>query len=354
MKLAFKQIDAFLKKPDAEIPVVLVYGPDEGLVRERADHLAKLVTPDLKDPFMVADILPEQLRATPSLLVDETKSLSMLGGRRVVRLHASVAEGDLLKVVENAVGELLASVTPQDNYVIIEGGDLGPSAKLRKSCEDAKTMAVALPCYVEDERDLTKLIGTALKEQGYSIDNDALGYMAGNVIGDRGVVRGEIEKLITYMGPENRVVRFEDVVACIGDSADLSMDLLAQRVASGRFAEAERVLKSLLADGTAFVVVTRVLQNYFLRLHVTRARMDKGENLDGAMAKLKPAVFWKQKDAFVSQLNGWRTPQLEAALTLIMSAEYKCKQTGSDPELILSRALLALSQMAGSGMRRRA
>ena len=353
MKLAFKQIDAFLKKPDADIPAVLVYGPDEGLVRERADHLAKLITPDLKDPFMVADILPDQLRATPSLLVDEIKSLSMLGGRRVVRLHATVAEGDLLKVVETAVSEVLAAITPQDNYLVIEGGDLGPSTKLRKSCEDSK-LAAALPCYVEDERDLTKLISAALKEQNYSIDSDALGYMAGNVIGDRGVVRGEIEKLIIYMGPENRVVRFEDVVACIGDSADLSMDLLAQRVASGRFAEAERVLKSLLADGTAFVVVTRVLQNYFLRLHVTRARMDKGDNLDGAMAKLKPAVFWKQKDAFTAQLQAWRTPQLEAALTLIMSAEYKCKQTGSDPELILSRALLALSQMAGSGMRRRA
>lgn len=353
MKLAFKQIDAFLKKPDASLPVVLVYGPDEGLVRERADHLAKLVTPDLKDPFMVADILPDQLRATPSLLLDEAKSLSMLGGRRVVRLHASVAEGDTLKVVENAVTELLAAITPDDNYVVIEGSDLGPSAKLRKACEDSK-LAAALPCYVEDERDLTKLIGTTLKEQGYSIDSDALSYMAGNVVGDRGVVRGEIEKLITYMGPENRVVRFEDVSACIGDSADLSMDLLAQRVASGRFAEAERVLKSLLDDGTSFIVVTRVLQNYFLRLHVTKYRMDKGENMDAAMGKLKPAVFWKQKDAFTAQLQGWRTPQLEAALSLIMSAEYKCKQTGSDPELILSRALLALSQMAGSGMRRRA
>ncbi len=353
MKLAFKQIDAFLKKPDSAIPVVLVYGPDEGLVRERADMLARVVTPDLKDPFMVADILPEQLRATPSLLTDEAQSLSMLGGRRVIRVHATAAEGDMLKTVETAVSDLLAVVNAQDNYVIIEAGDLGPSMKLRKACEDAKT-AVALPCYVEDERDLTKLIASALKEQNYSIDGDALSYMAGNVVGDRGVVRGEIEKLVTYMGPENRVVRFEDVVACIGDSADLSMDLLAQRVASGRFAEAERVLKSLLADGTSFVVMTRVLQNYFLRLHVTRARMDKGDTADAAMTKLKPAVFWKQKDAFTAQLASWRTPQLEAALSLIMSAEFKCKQTGSEPELILSRALLALSQMAAAGNRRRA
>lgn len=351
MKLAFKQIDAFLKNPDDSLPVVLVYGPDEGLVRERATHLATRITPDLKDPFMVADILPEQVRATPSLLVDEAKSLSMLGGRRVVRLQASAAEGDLLKAVETAVSELLAVVTPQDNYVVIEGGDLGPSSKLRKACEDAK-VAAALPCYVEDERDLTKLISARLKEQGYTIDSDALTYMAGNVVGDRGVVRGEIEKLITYMGRDNRTVRFDDVAACIGDSADLSMDLLAQRVASGRFAEAERVLKSLLADGTSFVVITRVLQNYFLRLHVTKCRMDKGDGLDTAMAKLKPAVFWKQKDAFTAQLNAWRTPQLQSALALIMSAEYKCKQTGSDPDLILSRALLALSQMAGSQRRR--
>lgn len=353
MKLQYKQIDGFLKKPDANIPVVLVYGPDEGLVRERAGLLAKTVVSDLKDPFMVADLSPEALRATPSLLTDEAQSMSMLGGRRVVRVAATAAEGDALKPVEAAVAALLAAVTPADNFVIIEAGNLGASSKLRKDCE-ASPLAAALPCYVEEERDVTRVIDQALKAEHYSIDRDALQHMAANVIGDRAVVRGEIDKLITYMGPENRTVRMEDVMACVGDSAELSMDMLSQQTASGRYAEAERVLATLMHDGTSFVVVTRGLQNYFLRLHLTRARMDNGDTADAAMAKIRPPLFWKVKDAFAAQLQGWTTPRLDQALSLIMTAEFKCKQTGADPALILSRLLLALSQLSGGGARRRA
>ena len=34
-----RDIDAFLNKPDPGRPIILLYGPDAGLVRERADAL---------------------------------------------------------------------------------------------------------------------------------------------------------------------------------------------------------------------------------------------------------------------------------------------------------------------------
>ncbi len=353
MKLAYKQIELFLKKPDAQIPVVLVYGPDEGLVRERAALLAKTVVADLKDPFLVAEITPESLRATPSLLTDEAQSMSMLGGRRVVRVVATAAEGDALKGLDAAVAALLASITPADNFIVIEAGNLPASSKLRKDCE-ASPLAAALPCYAEEERDVARVIEQGLRAENYTIDREALAHMAAHVVGDRAVVRGEIDKLITYMGPENRAVSLEDVVACVGDSAELSMDQLSQFAASGRFAEAERVLTTLLGDGTSFVVVTRALQNYLLRLHVARLRVEGGDSADAAMAKLKPPLFWKVKDAFASQLQNWTVARLDQALAIVLSAEFKCKQTGADPALILSRALLAITQLAGATQRRRA
>lgn len=353
MKLQFKQIQPFLQKPDPACPVILVYGPDEGLVRERGEGLAKLFVPDLKDAFMVADVSPEQIRQTPSLLTDEARSLSMLGGRRVVRLRAQGAENDTMRSVETAVADLLAVVTPDDNVVIIEAGDLGTSSKLRKLAEDSK-VAAALPCYVEDQRDVGRIITDGLRAENYAIDRDALAYMAGNIVGDRGVVRGEIEKLITYMGPENRQVRMEDVQACIGDIADLSMDLLTQFTASGRYGEAERVLKSILGEGVNAVVVTRSLQNYFLRLHLTRARIDAGDAAEIAMKKLKPPVFWKNEAAFKAQLAAWRGPMLEQALLMIASAEYASKQTGSSDELILSGLIFRLARLAAGDGRRRA
>lgn len=352
MKLVFKQIEPFVKKPDPAAIAVLIYGPDEGLVRERMDLIAKTVVGDIKDPFSCIEISPEQLAKTPSLLLDEAQSMSMLGGRKVVRLSCTGADGDALKGIEKAVADTLAALRAGDNLVLIEAGDLGKNAKLRTLCEEAKN-AAALPCYVEDERDLGKLISEQLRANGIVIEGDALSYMASNILGDRAAARNEIEKLITYMGKESKRVRLEDVTACIGDVADLSIDLLAKNAASGHFGEAERILRFLLSEGTASVSILRNLQNYFMRLHVTRARMDGGENAEIAMKKLRPEVFWKHKDAFMAQLNTFSCVQLENILLHLMSTEAKCKQTANDPETLLSRTILSIAQMASRGAGRR-
>ena len=86
MKIESRQIEAFLKKPDAKIRGVVVYGNDDGLIAERAVALAKTVCEDLKDPFSVVDITGDVLKGDPARLADEFGAMSLMGGRRVVRV----------------------------------------------------------------------------------------------------------------------------------------------------------------------------------------------------------------------------------------------------------------------------
>ena len=44
-------VDRFVARPDPRLPIVLVYGPDAGLVRERVDALVKASVDDVNDPF---------------------------------------------------------------------------------------------------------------------------------------------------------------------------------------------------------------------------------------------------------------------------------------------------------------
>ena len=337
-----------MKKPPAEALAVLIYGPDEGLVRERAAILTRHVVADPKDPFGISELPAEKLLDNAALLLDEAQSISMLGGRRVIRVR------DATDKITAGVKDALKNLKKGDNLVIIEAGELGPRSSLRLLFEDADN-AAALPCYVDDERDLTRIIAEMLKEQRFLIPSEALVYMAANVMGDRAVVRAETDKLITYMGKIKNIT-LEDVVACTGGGAVLPLDDLARSAASGLFTEADRVLRYLLSEGEAPVRILRVLQDYFTRLHITKARLNAGDDLELALKKLRPPLFFKHKDAFVAQVQGWSAPAMEQALSLLMTAEAKCKQTGSDPEVLCSRAVLALSQMGGKAVasRRRA
>jgi DNA polymerase-3 subunit delta len=95
------EIEAFLRKPDPAVQLVLLHGPDAGLVRERADRLAGTVVPDLHDPFRVARVSGAQLLEDPARLADEAAAIAMGGGRRVVRVvdagnrNAELIEGFL-------------------------------------------------------------------------------------------------------------------------------------------------------------------------------------------------------------------------------------------------------------------
>jgi len=138
VKLASSRIAEFLRRPDPEIRAVLFYGPDAGLVRERAETIARRVCPDLNDPFRVADLSASVLATDPARLADETAQLSLTGGQRVVRVRGA---GDILGKL---FGEFLDD-TPGDAFVVVEAGDLPSRSALRRAFEAAQRGA-AIGC----------------------------------------------------------------------------------------------------------------------------------------------------------------------------------------------------------------
>ena len=50
MKLSAQRVEPFIRSPDSSIVAALLYGPDHGLVRERADRLTTSVAGDASIP----------------------------------------------------------------------------------------------------------------------------------------------------------------------------------------------------------------------------------------------------------------------------------------------------------------
>src|SRR3954464_15978566 len=83
-----KEIDAFLARPDAGRPIILLYGPDAGLVRERAEALIASAGNDPNDPFSLVRLDGDELSAEPSPPRSEAMTISMFGGARAIRVRA--------------------------------------------------------------------------------------------------------------------------------------------------------------------------------------------------------------------------------------------------------------------------
>lgn len=122
-----RDIERFLSAPDENVVCALIYGPEQGLVHERATRVAKAVAEDLTDPWRVAN-LSDHDAADAAKLTDEAAAQSFLGGRRVVRVRAAgtgagQAVASLLKAAD--AGTLHAAA-----LVVVEAGDLKKSSAL--------------------------------------------------------------------------------------------------------------------------------------------------------------------------------------------------------------------------------
>jgi len=343
MKLAGQKIEAFLRRPDPRTPTVLVYGPDEGLVRERVERLVRAVLDDPQDPFRLSELSLDAVRSEPGRLADEARALALTGGRRVVRLRQASDQAT------PACRHLLAQDT--DALVLIDAGDLGPGSSLRRLVEGAPN-AAALPCYRDHGRDLAGLIDRLLAEHRLAPDADARAYLIEHLGADRGVTRAELARLALYMdtaaadAPAPRRVTLEDVAAVIGDSAALGLDDLVDAAALGDAAQLERCLDRLLREGQPPVRLVRALANHLVRLHRFTLQLEAGESVDRVLGDARPGVHFRRRDKVRAALRRWSPGRVEAMLGTVLEAELGCKTTGRPAELICREAALAVCRAA--------
>jgi DNA polymerase III subunit delta len=334
MRLDARRVGAFLRDPGA-CRVVLLFGEDAGLIRERAETLATAVAGGRDDPFRVAELGREDV----GRLADEAAALPLTGGRRVVRLR-DVTDA----AATNAVQVLLSSKAPA--LVVIEGPGLPARSKLRAMLE-ASPDGAAIGCYPEEGRALEETIRATLTTTGVEVDREALAWLVSHLGADRGSTRAELEKLALYAGA-GATVDLEAAMTCVGDLAGLSLDDALFAASVGDVTMTDRALELALAEGATPVGVIRAALMHLQRLHRARLAMDEGASAADATKAARPPVFFRRLGAFSRALGLWSPPMLKAALSGLTEAEQACKRTGAPDQTICRNILLALARRAAS------
>ncbi|HWK46852.1 MAG TPA: DNA polymerase III subunit delta [Stellaceae bacterium] len=345
MKLAPGDIAAFLRQPKPGILAVLIFGPDDGLVRERAASLTRAVIGAADDPFRLTVLSPDQIRQDPARLADEARSLSLLGGRRVIRVRDA---GDGLAATIAGLLDAPALGSGDDPaLMVLEAGDLPARSSLRKAFE-SHPRAASIACYADGPREVAQLIRETLGRESITIVDDAIEYLVANLGNDRSVTRQELEKLALYAGAGGRV-GLADAVASVGDNSLLSIDDLVQDAFDGRGALVEPALTRLFAEGEQPVGLVRAMMRHAQRLHLCAAQIAAGKAPDAAIRELRPPVFGRSVERFKTQLRGWSPARIGALIQALTRLEQDCKRTGLPAELLCRRAFSSFG-----GLRRRA
>ena len=337
-------VERFLKEPAPDIRAVVIYGKDRGVVRDRANALAKRVVERPDDPFDTTQLTEGDIDNDPAKLEDELSALSLMGGRRLVRLRLTGEKAGPDKAAAEALTRHVEGQLNPDAFFLVEAGALGRDSQLRKVGEKAGGCAV-IPCYEDEAGDLARLTRDTLANDKVSLNSEALDLFVSRLPKERGVARAEIERLALYLGPGSGInATAADLTDFLGVEPEASLSDAAADAFGGKAGPAQQALRRAAAEGEGGPAAVRAMSFYLSRLRRVLTLHKNGVDLQAA-AKAA-GVFWKQEREFLRQARGWN---LEAILEIqgeVLAADRACKTSGSPDQLIAERLALMIAGRA--------
>lgn len=336
------QVNSFVAKPDKSHHLILLYGPDQGLVSENADKLVSSLDIDTSDPMSIIRFEADDIAADPGKLSDEAFAISMFGGDKLIRIR-----GTTRKNIQPALKPVLDN-PPPDCWIIFEGGDLKRESALRKLAEKSSA-AMALPCFQDGANTLDQLIREEITANKLSIDPDTIAYLRSFLGEDRRASRNELKKLALFAHGKKSITR-EQITALLGNVSSVANDDIVDAVCQGRADFLNTKLDQLMESGGAPDMLIWAALRQFQMLHKFRADMDENRKSAATLiASARPPIHFSRRDAVARFLKIWTMKKIEIALTRLNTAFYETRSKPALAKSIAATTLLAISLQASRG-----
>lgn len=332
-----QNVGSFLSSANKASGPVLLYGPDAGLVSERAIRLAQRLAQAENPPGEIVRVDDSDLEQSPDHLDVELLTVPMFGGRKIVRAIAG-------RRVNAALLKPLVDGPPLAGSLIVEAGDLKPTDGLR-ALFDKSAAGIAIPCYADEARDLSGMIAEVLEAARLTISPDAQQQLMARLGADRALSRSEVDKLALYAARKG-TIDIDDVEAVVGDAAELAMDRVVNAAALGQAARALTECDRAFAAGENPQSLIAATQRHLTRLHRTRTAIDSGRSLDEVIRNLRPPLHFKQRQAFETQCRQWSAGRLDKAMSCVAIAAKSARLNASLEAVLAEQLLIDVSALA--------
>ena len=312
---------------------ILIYGPNEGLVREQIEKLTKDYLS--KDDYEEISFSGRDLDDDAGSLETIIRSVSMFFKNKIVI-------ADSIKDKHLSIIEEITLKAPKQTVLVIKEGSLNKSSKIRKFFEEHKT-CYSLACYEDDGRSTMKSIDEFARKNSVELSRDIKNYLLQSLSNDRMINKRELEKIALFYKNSKSTIKFEEIRILLNDSSSQNLNKMNEYVMFGNTNKSSKIVNKLLTEGASPISLVRSLSNYMLRIQKTKIEMKKGNNFDVAIKSLRPPVFWKDKDNFERHCHKWPLSSIETNLFKLLETEVSCKLNSNLASLNCEKSILLVA-----------
>ena len=325
-----------VERPDPAVRFYLFYGPDEAGSRHLATRLLNALG---AEKFAIS---AQVIKGDPAVLADEASAMALFGGPRAIWIEPAGEE------IADGVASVLGGGSIESPVIAIAGA-LRKTSGLLKLAE-GHGQAAAMISYVPEGREAGQMVVGAGRSEGLRIEADVAARLAAACGNNQAVVAQELAKFAIFLdsAPDRPRDLSHDVIDLLGaDSAEGNLMRLGDLALAGDASELiEEFDRAALVPGETIPVV-RALQRRLLQIAPLRAKVERGERVDGVMASMGKALFWKDKPLMQRLLANWSAERIAQAMERAAAVERAAMLSGEPPIAALGVELLTIARAAG-------
>lgn len=339
-KKAF-EVDSFLNSGQVgSFPLILLYGPDRGLIFERAKKIVHSSGLKLDEVFNLVSIDASEADSLETKILDEAYTISLFGDQRLIWIRHASDNAGLQRSLE-----VISKDFPPNVIILVEGGDLKTNSKLRLLVEKSAN-GIALPCYHDEDRSIDGLIDRYLAEYKLEIDREARYFLKSNLGGDRYASKSEIEKLCLYCLGDGYIT-LEAVQAVISDAANLSHDSVIEAVFEGNLIQAEISFDRFLQMGGNMIWLLSGLVRQFQQVqNIHSIMLQEDLSIKTAMEKIKPPIFYKKRSLVERICRYWQLKDIMDGLNKLQQLTLDIRKMPHFQEMLVRKLILSFAALS--------
>ncbi len=292
----------------------LVYGENEGLKNEVIENLKKNFSENIEN-YDESQILADKV-----FFYEKIFNQSLFEKEKILVVNRCSEK--IYEVVENILEKGIS-----DTKIILKANILEKKSKLRSLFEKDKNLII-VPAYKDTSLSLLEIARKFFYNYKISISQEAINLLVSRCNGDRGHLKSELDKVLTYMhGKKN--INLEEIYKLTNLSENFSINELVDNSLSKNYQKTSEIISESnykLEDG---MIILRTFLQRAKRLLNIYEKQENNVNFDSLINDYKPPIFWKDKPIVKKQLENWSKSRIKDLINNINKTETYLKKNSS-------------------------
>ena len=310
-------------------PAYLFHGSEQFLVEKYTDMLLQHALQPGDQDFNLDILYANDVEG--SLIVNTALSFPMMADRRVLIVkNVHLLKDPGLKLLVSYLKK------PADTTCLV----LTTPSLNKKELKEISKLCETLECQPLKDYKVPEWIRDYLKENGFTITEDALRFLQGHTGSSMHTISSEIDKIRLNL-KDKKMIDINDVEAVVGISKQYNVFELCDKIGNKDIAGSIHILNQLIQLGEPPGLIISNIHRHFIRLS-TLKELKAGRKPDNEIASvLRVHPFFLKN--YTRQANLFNTTQLKKTFSLLLETDDLLKSSRLKPIMLLELFILKLS-----------